>query len=53
MFQTVPVASIGHLVTDDRADPDVLAKLTNHGVQVHIAALPSADGGGSNPGVAS
>jgi DeoR/GlpR family transcriptional regulator of sugar metabolism len=53
MFETVPVAAIGHLVTDDRADPDVLAKLRNHGVQVHVAALPSADGAGRHSGVGS
>jgi DeoR/GlpR family transcriptional regulator of sugar metabolism len=44
MFETVPVASIAHLVTDDQADRDVLAKLGNQGVQVHVAAVPSADG---------
>jgi DeoR/GlpR family transcriptional regulator of sugar metabolism len=42
MFQTVPVASIRHLVTDERADPDVLAKLASLGVQVHVAGLELA-----------
>jgi hypothetical protein len=36
------VASIRHLVTDERADPDVLAMLASLGVQVHVAGLELA-----------
>lgn len=39
MFQTVPVEAIGHVVTDELADPDVLAGLVGAGVQVHVAPL--------------
>jgi len=39
MFQTVPVELIRHLVTDDAADPGVLAKLANRGVEVHLAPV--------------
>jgi DeoR/GlpR family transcriptional regulator of sugar metabolism len=39
MFQTVPVGSIRHLVTDEGADPEVLAELAHQGVQVHVAQL--------------
>lgn len=39
MFQTVPVESITHLVTDDGADEDELKKLTDAGVQVHVARV--------------
>jgi DeoR/GlpR family transcriptional regulator of sugar metabolism len=39
MFQTVPAESIDHLVTDEGADADVLAKLANKGVEVHVARL--------------
>jgi DeoR/GlpR family transcriptional regulator of sugar metabolism len=42
MFQTVPVESIRHLITDDGADPEVLAKLTGKGVQVHVAPVRAA-----------
>lgn len=47
MFQTVPITLITHLVTDDRADPAVLATLTEAGVAVHVAAVttrPAAAG---------
>jgi DeoR/GlpR family transcriptional regulator of sugar metabolism len=41
MFQTVPVESIRHLVTDEDADPLVLSKLSGKGVQVHLARVRS------------
>lgn len=41
MFQTVPVESIRHLVTDELADPAVLEKLSDAGVNIHIAPLAS------------
>jgi DeoR/GlpR family transcriptional regulator of sugar metabolism len=36
-FQTVPPGRIDHLVTDELADPDVLARLAAAGVTVHVA----------------
>lgn len=39
MFQTVPVDGITHLVTDELADPAVLARLSAAGVTVHVALL--------------
>jgi DeoR/GlpR family transcriptional regulator of sugar metabolism len=42
MFQTVPVEAIRHLVTDELADPDVLNRLSNLGVHVHVAPLSAA-----------
>lgn len=39
MFQTVPVAGIGHLVTDELADQDVLAQFRAAGVTTHVAPL--------------
>lgn len=42
MFQTVPVAGIRHLVTDELADRETLVRLEAAGVRVHVAALPSA-----------
>jgi DeoR/GlpR family transcriptional regulator of sugar metabolism len=45
MFQTVPVESIRHLVTDEAADPGVLQSLTAKGVQVHVAPVGSAAAG--------
>lgn len=37
MFQTVPTSRIAHLVTDDGAEPALLAAITAAGVQVHTA----------------
>lgn len=45
MFQTIPVESISHLVTDAESDPATLEVLTAAGVQVHVARVggsPSA-----------
>jgi DeoR/GlpR family transcriptional regulator of sugar metabolism len=39
MVQTVAPGSITHLVTDDRADRDVLDRLADLGVQVHVASV--------------
>jgi DeoR/GlpR family transcriptional regulator of sugar metabolism len=39
MFQTVPVDSIRHLVTDERADTRILDALREAGVDVHVAAV--------------
>lgn len=36
MFQTVPVASIRHLVTDEHANPRILDALREAGVDVHV-----------------
>lgn len=49
-FQTVPPGRIDHLVTDERADPDVLARLTAAGVTVHVARLdaPGRVGAGTS-----
>lgn len=41
MFQTIPVEAIGHLVTDELADQDVLKKLSDSGVRIHVAPLAS------------
>ncbi|HEV7649218.1 MAG TPA: DeoR/GlpR family DNA-binding transcription regulator [Actinophytocola sp.] len=45
LLQTVAAEDIGHLVTDDQADPDELAALREVGVEVHVAgdeaALPA------------
>lgn len=49
-FQSVPVARIRHLVTDDGADPAFLDALRSAGVQVHVAtAAPDASGPPSDP----
>jgi DeoR/GlpR family transcriptional regulator of sugar metabolism len=42
MFQTVPVDAIRHLVTDELADPAVLRRLADSGVNIHIAPLAGA-----------
>lgn len=42
MFQTVPVEGIHHLVTDELADPGVLARLRSAGVTLHVAGLGAA-----------
>lgn len=39
MFQTVPPGAITHLVTDDRADPELLERFTAMGVDVRVAAV--------------
>jgi DeoR/GlpR family transcriptional regulator of sugar metabolism len=39
MFQTVAVDTIRHLVTDELADPDVLKRLADSGVHIHVAPL--------------
>ncbi|MGV8972398.1 MAG: DeoR/GlpR family DNA-binding transcription regulator [Rhodoglobus sp.] len=39
MFQTVPPARIAHLITDDLADPEILAAFRRSGVQVHVASV--------------
>ena len=39
MFQTVPVERIGHLVTDELADREVVTRLAAAGVAVHVASL--------------
>jgi DeoR/GlpR family transcriptional regulator of sugar metabolism len=38
MFQTVSPAQMTHLVTDDQADPAVLAALAGQGVTVHVVS---------------
>lgn len=50
-FQTVPPDRITHLVTDELADPAVLASFAAAGIQVHVAPLP-ADAGRPRPGTA-
>jgi DeoR/GlpR family transcriptional regulator of sugar metabolism len=45
MVQTVPPDAITHLVTDDKADPGVLARLRSLGVQVHVAQVAGAADG--------
>jgi len=39
MFQTVPLGAITHLVTDDRADTELLERFTAMGVDVRVAAV--------------
>lgn len=39
MFQTVPTARIGHLVTDEQAEPNLLERLRAEGVTVHVAPI--------------
>lgn len=41
MVQTVAAEAITHLVTDDKADPEVLDQLRAVGVQVHVAPVPT------------
>jgi DeoR/GlpR family transcriptional regulator of sugar metabolism len=43
MMQTVPVEAITHLVTDARADPELLAQLRPLRMAVHVAPLDDAD----------
>lgn len=45
MFQTVPSDRIAHLVTDDLADPEILAAFRRLGVQVHVASVHRGDQG--------
>lgn len=42
MFQTVPVGGIGHLVTDELADPAVLEQFRSAGVTIHVAPLAAS-----------
>lgn len=42
MFQTVPPDAITHLVTDDRADPELLERFSTMGVDVRVAAVDAA-----------
>lgn len=42
-MQTVPPTRIGHLITDDKADPAQLAELRSAGVEVHVALVDVAD----------
>lgn len=49
MFQTVPVSGIGHLVSDELADPAILAQFTAAGVTVHIAPLTGARNSEATP----
>lgn len=44
MYQTIPVDSIRHLVTDDLADQAVLSRLADSGVQIHVAPLTGSRG---------
>ncbi|GAA1072559.1 DeoR/GlpR family DNA-binding transcription regulator [Nocardiopsis composta] len=44
MVQTVPPELIAHLVTDNRADPEVLMTLEDTGTLVHIAILDTDRG---------
>ncbi|MGV8977112.1 MAG: DeoR/GlpR family DNA-binding transcription regulator [Cellulomonas sp.] len=39
MFQTVPPERVAHLVTDELADPEILARLRDLGVTVHVAPV--------------
>lgn len=42
MFQTVPPAAITHLITDDRADPELLEQFAAMGVSIRIAPVGPA-----------
>lgn len=42
MVQTVPAEAIDHLVTDDGAPADEVARFRDRGVQVHLAPVTSA-----------
>ncbi|MDA2811811.1 DeoR/GlpR family DNA-binding transcription regulator [Nocardiopsis sp. RSe5-2] len=44
MVQTVPPEQIAHLVTDNRADPEVLMTLEDAGTLVHVAVLDTDRG---------
>jgi DeoR/GlpR family transcriptional regulator of sugar metabolism len=46
MFQTVPVETITHLVTDDGADAGELHRLEDAGVKLHVAHPAAAGPGG-------
>lgn len=52
MVQTVPLDQITHLVTDEAADPEVLAALRAAGITVHVASYPSSPDGDADPAVA-
>ncbi len=43
MFQTVPVGGIGHLVTDELADPELLEQFRSAGIVTHVAPLTGVD----------
>ena len=39
LFQTVPPERIAHLITDDLANPEMLAAFLAVGIQVHVAPV--------------